>query len=130
MGHCTSRVPQLEDIEQMVKDTEKYVEEDKAHQDRMGSKNSLEGYCYSMKSSIEGDLKEKLGEDDRKTIEDKVNETISWLETNSNAEMNEFDDKRKDLEDVCGPIMNSMNTNGDGAVPVAPDNGPTVEEVD
>merc|ERR1719215_2230216 len=58
-----------DEIEQMVKDAEKYADEDKLHQERIGAKNSLEGYCYSMKSSIEGDLKEKLNEDDKKSIE-------------------------------------------------------------
>ena len=70
----------------MVKDAEKYAEEDKAHQERVQAKNSLEGYAYSMKSSVEGDFKDKLAEDDKGAVLKACDDVISWLENNANAE--------------------------------------------
>merc|ERR1712195_256951 len=139
-----------DEIEQMVKDAEQYADEDKAHQDRVGAKNALEGYCYSMKSSIEGDLKDKLDGDDKKIIEDKVAEVIAWLDNNGSAEKDEFEEKKKEVEGVCNPIMTKMygaggeggaggmpggmpggfpGAGGDAGEEAAP-SGPQVEEVD
>jgi len=97
-----------DEIEQMVSDAEKYADDDKKHTEKVGSKNSLEGYCYNMKSQIEGDLKDKLGEEDCKTIADKCEEVISWLDNNVNAEVDEFQAKQKEIEGVCNPIMTKM----------------------
>lgn len=53
--------------------------------EKVEARNELEGYAYSLKNQI-GD-KEKLGgklsDEDKKTIEDAVDETISWLESNA-----------------------------------------------
>ena len=135
-----------DEIEQMVKDAEQYAEEDKAHGERVAAKNGLEGYCYSMKSSVEGELKDKLDAADKKAIEDKVAETISWLDNNSSAEQDEFEEKKKELEGVCNPIMTKMYQGaggGAGGMPGgmpggfpggddagATPSGPQVEEVD
>merc|ERR1712157_458381 len=70
-----------EDIDRMVAEAEKYKSEDDAHRDRITAKNGLEAYCFSMKSTIEDDkIKDKISEDDRKTILDKVQETLTWLD--------------------------------------------------
>jgi len=52
-----------------------------------------------MKSTIEDDkVKEKVPEEDRKTVLDKINDVIRWLDANQLAEKEEFEDKQKDLE--------------------------------
>ena len=43
-------------------------------------------YAYGLKSSVEGELKDKLQEADRKIILAKVEETIAWLDSNGAAE--------------------------------------------
>ena len=53
------------------------------------AKNGLESYCFNMKSTIEDEkLKDKIEEGDQKTIMDKCNETIAWLDANQTAEVN------------------------------------------
>ena len=43
----------------------------------------MESYCFNMKSTIEdSNIKDKLDDSERKTITDKCNEAISWLERN------------------------------------------------
>merc|ERR1711963_1002539 len=87
-----------EEIERMVNDAEKYKEDDDKQKDRISAKNGLESYCFNMKSTLEDDkLKDKIGENDRKTILDKCNETISWLDNNQTAETDEFQHKQKKL---------------------------------
>merc|ERR1711957_916768 len=48
-----------DEIEKMVQDAERYADDDKKHSDRVTAKNGLEGYAYSLKSSCEGELKER-----------------------------------------------------------------------
>jgi L1 cell adhesion molecule like protein len=95
-----------DEIEQMVKDAEKYASEDKHHQDRIQSKNSLESYAYSMRQTMDDEkIKDKIDAADRKKITTKVDEIIKWLDGNLSAEKDEFEEKKKELESVCNPIM-------------------------
>merc|ERR1719270_376514 len=81
-----------EDIERMVKEAEKYKGEDEAQKDRVQAKNQLESYAFNMKQTVEDEkFKGKISEDDKKTILDKCNEVISWLDSNQMAEKDEFE---------------------------------------
>ena len=44
-----------EEIDRMVADAEKYKKEDETQRDRIAAKNSLESYCFNMKTSINDD---------------------------------------------------------------------------
>jgi len=76
----------------------------------------------------------------KKAIQDKASEIIDWLDNNQSAEIDEFEDKKKELESVANPIMTKMYQNGAagsaGPTPSSqPSNsnggqGPTIEEVD
>jgi len=67
----------------MVKDAEKYKEEDDKQRDRLQAKNALESYAFNMKQTIEDDkLRDKISDDDRKTVLDKCNEVITWIDSN------------------------------------------------
>merc|ERR1711966_182892 len=105
-----------EEIEQMVKDAERYAEEDKKHMDKVNAKNGLEGYCYSLKNTINDEkVKDKIDEADRKSIEDKASEIITWIEDNEHAEVEEFEEKKKELEGIANPIMSKMYSDAGGA---------------
>merc|ERR1711963_1173005 len=125
-----------------VADAEKFKAEDDKQKDRIAAKNGLESYCFNMKSTMEDEkLKDKIGEDDKKTIMDKCNEVIAWLDANQTAEEDEYKDKQKEVEGTCNPIVTKLyQAAGDapGGMPGGPGadtapgagSGPTVEEVD
>lgn len=137
-----------EEIERMVNEAEKYKADDEKQKDRVSAKNSLESYCFNMKSTVEDDkVKEKIPEEDRKTVLDKCNDVIRWLDANQLAEKEEFEDKQKELEKVCNPIITKLYAGGapPPGAPGAPgagfpgaggaptgggSGGPTIEEVD
>merc|ERR1712141_920913 len=80
-----------EDIEKMVADAEKYKAADDKQKERISAKNGLESYCFNIKSTAEDEkFKDKISESDRKTILDKCNEIIKWLDQNQTAEIDEF----------------------------------------
>jgi L1 cell adhesion molecule like protein len=99
-----------EDIESMVKDAEKYKEEDEKNAARIGAKNGLESYLFNTKSTV-GDDKVKIPDDDKNKIKTVVDEAISWLDSNQMASESEYNDKQKEVEAVVNPIMQSMYSN-------------------
>ncbi|KAL2897016.1 Chloroplast envelope membrane 70 kDa heat shock-related protein [Bienertia sinuspersici] len=50
----------------------------------------------------------KLSDADKKKIEDAIDTTIQWLDGNQLAEADEFEDKMKELESICNPIIAKM----------------------
>merc|ERR1719382_900356 len=135
-----------EDIEKMVNEAEAYKAEDDKQRERIGAKNNLESYCFNMKSTLDEEkVKDKVSASDRKTITDKCDETIKWLDGNQTAEKDEYEDKQKELEQICNPIIQKLYGAGGGGMPGEgmppgggmPDGGakqggagPTIEEVD
>jgi len=131
-----------DEIERMVNDAEKFKAEDDKQKERITAKNGLESYCFNMKSTLEDEkFKDKIAENDQKTILDRCNDAISWLDGNQTAEVDEFKEKLKELENVCNPIISKlygqsggMPNGGSGAAPNGSStfngSGPTVEEVD
>merc|ERR1712154_694822 len=106
-----------DEIERMVSEAEKYKAEDDANRNRIEAKNGLENYCFSLRSSIDSDeVKDKIPADDKKTLEDKIEETISWLDSNQTAEKEEFEEKQKELEGIALPILQKMG-GGAGGMP-------------
>merc|ERR1719273_2778137 len=93
-----------EDIERMVQEAEKYKAEDEEHSKKVEAKNALENYAYNMRNSVT-DSKVNLDPADKETIEKAVNEAIEWLDANQLAEIDEFQDKLKELEATCSPLI-------------------------
>merc|ERR1712115_89968 len=80
-----------EDIEKMVNDAEKFKAEDEKQKERIAAKNGLESYCFNMKSTLDDEkLKDKISEDERKSIISKCDDALSWLDSNQLAEKDEF----------------------------------------
>jgi chaperone protein DnaK len=108
-----------DDIERMIKDSENFAEEDKKIKEKVESRNELESYSYSIKNQI-GD-KEKLGaklsEEEKTKIEEAVEVTIKWMESNGEAEASEYKKQKKILEDIVQPIIAKLYQQGGGQPP-------------
>ncbi|TYH23984.1 hypothetical protein ES288_A03G055400v1 [Gossypium darwinii] len=130
-----------EEIEKMVQEAEKYKSEDEEHKKKVEAKNALENYAYNMRNTVKDEkIGAKLNPADKKSIEDAVEQTINWLDSNQLAEADEFEDKMKELENMCNPIIAKMYQ-GAGGEPAAGKTGeappaggsgagPKIEEVD
>merc|ERR1712223_350491 len=107
-----------EDIEQMIQEAEMFADEDKKLKERVEARNELESYAYLLKNQIND--KEKLGakinDEDKEKIEESVNEKISWLEENQEADAEDFKAQKKELEDTVQPIIAKLYAQG-GAPP-------------
>lgn len=99
----------------MVQEAEKYKSEDEEHKKKVEAKNALENYAYNMRNTIKDEkIGAKLPPADKKKIEDAVEQAVHWLDSNQLAEADEFEDKMKELESVCNPIIAKMYQEGGG----------------
>ncbi|GLG97714.1 Heat shock 70 kDa protein cognate 3 [Gryllus bimaculatus] len=108
-----------DDIERMIKDAEKFADDDKKLKEKVEARNELESYAYSLKNQL-GD-KEKLGskvsDSDKTKMETAIDEKIKWLEENPDADTEEYKKQKKDLEDVVQPIVTKLYQSAGGAPP-------------
>mmetsp|Transcript_8204 Transcript_8204/g.19422 ORF Transcript_8204/g.19422 Transcript_8204/m.19422 type:complete len:651 (+) Transcript_8204:484-2436(+) len=131
-----------EEIERMVEEAEKYKNEDEKTRQKMEAKNSLENYAYNIRNTVRDDkLKDKIEEEDKKTIEEKVKEVLEFIETNEDLEKEEYEEKEKNLKNLANPIISKLyqqgsvpdmgNFNGQQTEGAEGANmGPKIEEVD
>ena len=95
-----------DDIDRLVKEAEKFKDEDNKVKDRIEAKNSLEQYGYQVRQTIKDEkLKDKFSEDEKKQIETKVDEVLKWVNDNPAASKEEYDAKQKEIETIFNPII-------------------------
>eukprot|EP01116_Phalansterium_solitarium_P003250 TRINITY_DN13_c0_g3_i1.p1 TRINITY_DN13_c0_g3~~TRINITY_DN13_c0_g3_i1.p1 ORF type:complete len:686 (+),score=285.09 TRINITY_DN13_c0_g3_i1:75-2060(+) len=107
-----------EDIKRMVKEAEDAAEEDKEAKQRVESRNQLENYAYQVRNQLndkEKGLAEKIGEEDKETLETAVKAALDWLDENPTADKDEYDAQYKELEQVVQPIFSKFYKAGGGA---------------
>jgi heat shock protein 1/8 len=132
-----------EEIERMVKEAEKYADEDSKQRDRVQARNELEGYVFNVKQAAE-EHGDKLTSAEKDQVLEKVKEVLKWLENNSLAEKEELQFKMQEVQKACSPIMAKLHGGGAAGAQGAPGGdggrgrgsaggsagGPTIEEVD
>ena len=140
-----------EDIEKMVNDAEQFKEEDTNQREKIEKRNALDGYLFSVKQSLDDEkLKDKISEEEKSSVTTKMTEIRDWLDENTNASKEDYEEKQKELETIFNPIMmktyqNDMPESSD--IPEMPtsqstepssqpedegheDEGPEIEEID
>ncbi|CAO1420533.1 unnamed protein product [Diamesa serratosioi] len=115
------------DIDRMLSEAEKYREEDEKQQQRIVARNQFESYIFGVKQAVEDAPADKLTDADRQIVKDKCTSELHWLDTNTLADKEEFDDRLRDVQKVCSPIMSKLHSAGGSS---QPHGKPTVEEVD
>jgi heat shock 70kDa protein 1/2/6/8 len=106
-----------DDIERMVRDAERFKADDDAQREKIEAKNGLENYVYNIRNTINDDkVASKLSEDDKKAINDIVDQTVQWIDNlSAPANKEEYEAKQKEVEKVCNPIIAKMYQAAGGA---------------
>jgi len=70
----------------------------------------LESYAYSLKNQLadKEKLGSKLSEEEKSKMEEAIEEKIKWLESNQDADGEEFKKQKKELEDIVQPIITKL----------------------
>ena len=105
-----------EEIERMVADAEKFADQDKALKEKIDARHQLENYIYQMRNTIEDKekLADKIDADDKSKISDALTEAQDWLNSNDDAEKDDFEEHLKELQRVCDPIIGKVYKNSGG----------------
>ncbi|XP_058976048.1 heat shock protein 70 [Musca domestica] len=129
------RLSQAE-IDRMVNEAERYAAEDEKQRNKIAARNNLESYVFGVKQALDQAGSDKVSEQEKSEALRACEDTIKWLDANTLAEKEEYDDKMKDLTKICTPIMTKLHGAGPSCGQQAGGfggqgrSGPTVEEVD
>lgn len=96
-----------EQIEEMVKNAEKFKDDDEKIKQRIESKSQLEGIIYSSKS-IYADDNKSLSDEEKESVKSKVEEIQKWIDENQEATKEEYEAKFKEFSDFIHPITQKM----------------------
>jgi L1 cell adhesion molecule like protein len=95
-----------EEIERLVKEAEKFKDEDDKVRQGVEAKNQLEQMCYQYRQTLaEEKLKDKFSEDEKKQINEATDAALKWINDTPAASKDEIDAKIKELETLFNPIM-------------------------
>jgi endoplasmic reticulum chaperone BiP len=97
-----------EDIDRMVEEAEKFADEDRKVKEAIDSRNGLESYLYNLKNTLEDETKgtaANVSPQDKKELQDTIDEALDWMEDNKSAEKEMIDEKQKEVEQIANPIM-------------------------
>ena len=98
-----------EDIEKLVKEAERFKKEDDKVRERIEARNALEQYAYQVRSTMkEEKLKDKFSEEEKRKVNEKVDEVLKWCNEHPSADKYEYEGKMKEVEDVFNPIMRNV----------------------
>lgn len=99
-----------EEILEKIREAEEFAEEDKKVKEKIDARNSLETYIYNMKNQVndKDKLVDKLDSDEKEKIKEAVKEALEWLDDNQDAETDDYQEKLKEVEAVCNPIISAV----------------------
>merc|ERR1712023_522310 len=100
-----------------VQEAEQYAEEDKKVKERIDARNGLESYLYNLKNTLEDDekgLADNISAEDKKELQDMIDETLDWMDENPEADKEDYDEKMKEVEQIANPIMRNVYAGGAG----------------
>jgi len=117
-----------EDIERMVKEAEKFADEDRLVKERIEAKNGLENYAYTLRSQVndESALGGKISEEDKSAILKAVDTAVAWMDSHPAATKEEIEEHKEQLEKVVHPITTKLY-GGAGGAPSEPAGASTSE---
>lgn len=93
-----------EDIEKMVKDAEKYAEEDKKTKEKIEAKNKADSLIYQSEKMLD-DLKDKMNEDEKEKIKKEIENTKEAIKSDDADKINKaVDDLTKAFYDVSSRL--------------------------
>jgi len=108
--------PSQEEIEEMLAAAEQFAEEDKRMAETVQAKNQLESTAYNLKNQLEDEekLAGRVSEEDKETLMEAINDVIDWLETNTDADRDDYKDKQAEFDEIVQPILKDMYQAGGG----------------
>ena len=96
-----------DDIDRMVKEAEKYADDDEKESQRLNTYNTLESSLYDFSSKLS---KSELTDDEKNNSLDFVKEQQEWLSSNKLATNDLLNDKLNELNKYMEPFKDKLST--------------------
>merc|ERR1712222_122720 len=96
-----------EDIDRMIHDAELNRQSDERHIELIGAKQNLESYAITVSASIKNSS--KIEEHSSHTLHRILHQTITWLETEQVTEKAIYEEKLRELQAICQPILSGTS---------------------
>src|SRR5699024_9072544 len=88
-----------EDIDRMKRDADWFRDEDQKRKARVDARNALDLYAYQMRSTVDqGNVRVQLSNADYRRVDDAVEAVMDWMRQNPNADKDELERKKSELE--------------------------------
>lgn len=95
-----------EEVRRIKEDAEKFADADKKRKEEADKINAAEQYAYIIRKSLDDEqLKDKISEDEKKVVNEKVDALLSAV---SAKNLNDIETKKTDLENVFKPIAEKI----------------------
>jgi len=105
-----------DEIDKLVRDAEKYKQQDEEIRKKVEAKNGLENYCYSVRNTLKDEkVRDKISSEEKSQIESAVEEALKWVETSPNASADEYESRQKNLESIFNPIVTKLYSSGESS---------------
>jgi len=123
-----------EEIEEMVKNAERFREDDEKIAQRIQARNEFEGMIYNAKQTLE-EKGSMIPEEERSKLSQQLQDSQTWLDTEGReASYEEIETRRKELEREVHNMAEKLYASAGGSQGFpeqpAPQRGPVVDEVD
>ncbi|KAG7090915.1 hypothetical protein E1B28_009990 [Marasmius oreades] len=112
-----------EEIHQMIREGEKFSEQDQLQRKRVESLNSLSIFVYSLREQVndQSGMGSKVTPEDKKVLLDVLEHGIEWLdEHGSTASIEDLKEKLVDIQNAVNPITSKLYKNS-GPSPEQPE---------
>ncbi len=120
-----------EDIDKMLAEAEKYSEEDKILKEKIEAKNSLEEMIFQMKTMLNDDnITKKIESNIKDELNKEINDTITWLEHNTDCDKNDYINKKNEFEEKMKPLLNSSTNMPENFNNTSNNSSPNIEDID
>jgi len=102
--------PSQEEIDAMLKSAEQFAGEDKKLRETVDAKNKLESAAYNLKNELgdENKIGGRVSEADKETLTEACNDVITWLEENTDAEVDDYKDQQATFDSIVQPILKNF----------------------
>jgi L1 cell adhesion molecule like protein len=125
-----------EEIDRMIAESEKYQKEDEELREKIDAKQKLESYMYQVKSSLEGDLKDKVDEEIKNKLNDQIKEINLLCESTDLQDKVVYEQAQKNLETLFLPLVSQQSNDEPVKMPMStptseePEFSPKIDEID
>ncbi|GKT35756.1 Heat shock protein 70 family like protein, partial [Aduncisulcus paluster] len=99
-----------EEIERLVREAQEFEEQDRLVKEQVETRNQLENFAYTTRNMLDDEEKlgGKLNDEEKDTVREYCEETLSWLSVNPDATTDELKEQLEELQKNISPITSKV----------------------